>query len=389
MRRKLKIKGQVYAAVCLFLLLLGGPRMWADLAGAGSAPLELTRIEGKIVLDGMSTEAAWDGVSYHSLTGLLPNAGQTPRHPTDILVAYDDEFLYVAGRLYDDEPEKIQANSRKRDSEDGSSEWFGVVIDSFNDKENGLAFFTTPAGLRWDAAVRNDCRSLCLNTDWNAPWDVAVARNSQGWFAEMRIPLSCLKFQEIDGKVTMGLISWRRHARTNAYTIFPDIPPKWFTRSRWKVSRAREIVLTGIKSKRPLYIAPYLLGGLNQTPVLNSEGTAYETQNDSTFEAGLDIKYGLSNNLTLDVTVNTDFAQVEADDQQLNLTRYSLFFPEKRLFFQERSANFDFCFDDTNRLFYSRRLGIRDGQQVRILGGVRMVGRVGAWDIGVRGMQTA
>ncbi len=105
-------------------------------------------------------------------------------------------------------------------------------------------------------------------------------------------------------------------------------------------------------------------------------------------EAGLDVKYGLTNNLTLDVTINPDFAQVEADDQMINLTRYSLFFPEKRLFFQERQGNFEFRFEDDDRLFYSRRIGLHEGNQVRIYGGARIVGRAGPWDIGFLNMQT-
>lgn len=354
------------------------------------SPILLPRINGEVVLDGFSNESAWNGIPYYSTVGLIPNAGQKPQHPTDIMLAYDDNYLYIAGRLYDRQSDKIQANSRKRDSEDGTSEWFGIVIDSFNDKENGLAFFTTPEGLRWDAAVSGDCRdSTCLNTDWNAPWEVAASRNKQGWFAEMRIPLSSLKFQDIDGKVTMGIISWRLHARSHTFSSFPEIPPNWNYRSRWKVSRAREVVLKDIKSKKPVYISPYLLGGATWTPELNNNETGYYVIDSTNVEAGLDIKYNITDNLTLDLTVNTDFAQVEADDQQVNLTRFSLFFPEKRPFFQQRASNFDFNFDVTNRLFYSRRIGIFDGEPVRLLGGVRLVGRMGAWDIGVLDIQTA
>jgi hypothetical protein len=132
-----------------------------------------------------------------------------------------------------------------------------------------------------------------------------------------------------------------------------------------------------------------MLGGLGHSYELNEAETAYERSDDPAHELGLDIKYGLTSNLTLDITVNTDFAQVEADDEQVNLTRFSLFFPEKRLFFQERSSTFDFNLGGPNSLFYSRRIGIYEGQSVRIYGGARLVGRVGGWDLGFLNMQTA
>ena len=144
-------------------------------------------------------------------------------------------------------------------------------------------------------------------------------------------------------------------------------------------------------SRSPLYVSPYLLGGLGQSTDLNESETGLQRTKSVQREAGLDIKYGLTSNLTLDVTVNTDFAQVEADDEQINLTRFSLFFPEKRLFFQERSGIFEFDFSkgDKSRLFYSRRIGINEGNIVRIYGGARLVGRAGPWDLGILNMHTA
>jgi len=355
----------------------------------------LSRINGSVTLNGLSNEPAWEGIKPLPVVEHAPDFGNEPSERTEIFVAYDDDFLYVAGRLYDQEPSRIQANSRKRDSGDPSSEWFGIVIDSFNDKENALAFFTTPAGLRWDAAVFNDAQqnpgttSPPLNFNWNTFWDVAAVRNGEGWFAEMRIPFSSLRFQDNNGRVVMGIISWRLIARKNEFVIFPAIPPDWGLWSKFKVSQAREVVFEGIYSRKPLYIAPYVLGGFGHYHELNEEETAYKRFDDFERELGLDVKYGLTNNLTLDVTLNTDFAQVEADEQQVNLTRFSLFFPEKRLFFQERSSNFDFSFGGPNRLFYSRRIGLHEGKPVRIYGGARLVGRVGSWDIGAFNMQTA
>ena len=322
-----------------------------------------------------------------------PDFGKTPTEKTEIFIAYDNEYLYVAGRLYDREPSKIMASSKKRDDLAPTNDWFGVVIDTFNDKENGLCFFTSPTGLRLDMTVANDAQTdspdgVPMNISWNTFWDVVTVRNERGWFAEFRIPFSSLRFQDKDGDVVMGLIAWRWIARKNETIIFPAFPPNW-NWSMFKPSQAKEIVLSGIQSRKPLYIAPYILGGYGQTFDLNDQETAYQKTNDPVFEAGLDIKYGLTSNLTLDISLNTDFAQVEADDQQVNLTRFSLFFPEKRLFFQERSSTFDFSFGGPNRLFYSRQIGIYDETPVRIYGGVRLIGRVGAWDLGLMSMQTA
>lgn len=367
-----------------------------DRSGAASQPdagtFVLSRIGGPVTLDGVSDEAAWSGIEPLPVVMLMPNFGDAPSERTEIRVGYDDVYLYVAGRLYDRDPSRIQSNSKERDSSDGSSEWFGIVIDSFNDKANALAFFTTPAGLRWDAAVLNDAEPPTRqNLTWNAFWDVATARNGNGWFAEMRIPFSSLRFQNTGGRVVMGLIAWRKIARKAEFDVFPRIPPKWGFWGLFKPSQAQECALDGIVSHRPLYVAPYALAGAGHSTEGAAAGAGYERVRTSERQAGLDLKYLPTGNLTLDATLNPDFAQVEADDQQINLTRFSLFFPEKRLFFQERSGIFDFNFEssDGTRLFYSRRIGTDTGRLVRIYGGARLVGRAGPWDIGLLNMQTA
>jgi hypothetical protein len=143
-----------------------------------------------------------------------------------------------------------------------------------------------------------------------------------------------------------------------------------------------------VQPHNPVYISPYVLGGFTRDYLPNEEATNYVRHDKPKYTGGLDVKYNLNSNLTLDFTVNTDFAQVEADDQQVNLTRYSLFFPEKRLFFQERSSIFSYNLGGPQELFYSRRIGIAQGQPVRILGGARLVGRVGDWDVGFLNMNT-
>ena len=352
-------------------------------------PLLLQRIGGPVELDGLSFERAWRSIEPLPMVMQAPNFGEPPTEPTEIRVAYDDVYLYVAGRFYDSEPGRIQATSMKRDRSGLTNDQFGIILDTFNDKENGLYFFTTPTGVRLDAAISNDATGTPpFNISWNTFWDAAGTQNEDGWFAEMRIPFSSLRFQDRDGTVTLGLLAYRWIARKNEIAVFPAIPPKWGFHSLIKPSQAREVVLEGIRSTRPLYVTPYGLGGIGQSHVLDAEANGYERDDQPAADMGLDVKYGLASNLTLDVTVNTDFAQVEADDQQVNLTRFSLFFPEKRLFFQERASVFDFRTGERDNLFYSRRIGIADGEVVPVYGGARLIGRLGDWDLGLLNMQT-
>ena len=348
------------------------------------------RLDGPIVFDGKLDEAAWQKVPSLPLTMHSPNFGESPTEKTDVLLAYDEDYIYLGGRMYVSDPSLIRGTTFKRDAFDGTTDFFGLVLDTYNDNENGLGFFCNPVEMRWDATVFNDAQGdLPISIDWNGYWEVETTQDKNGWYAEMRIPLGSLRFQDVDGKVIMGVTLWRYIAAKTEVVMYPAIPPKWGGWSMWKPSQMKKFVFEGIYSKKPLYIAPYVLAGFQQTNELNDTETFYKRDDDATYEAGLDIKYGITSNLTLDLTVNTDFAQVEADDQQVNLTRFSLFFPEKRLFFQERASVFDFNFDDFNRLFYSRRIGIYDGNPVRIYGGARLVGRFGKTDLGFLNMQTA
>jgi hypothetical protein len=353
-------------------------------------PLTIPRLTSPVTLDGRIDESAWAEVQPLPMVVHSPTFGAEPSERTEVRVAHDGVYLYVAGRLYDADPSGIQAFSLQRDVMNLNNDYFGVVLDTFNDKENALTFFTTPAGVRTDFTIRNDANGDSPhNVNWNAFWDVEVSRDEHGWSAEFRIPFSSLGFQERDGEVRMGLITWRSIARKNEFIIYPAVPPSWGGWSKFKPSQAQEVVLRGARRARPLYVTPYLLGGGTRTHALNGGGTYYEPIDDPAREVGLDLKYGLTDNLTLDLTFNTDFAQVEADEPQVNLTRYSIFFPERRLFFQERASVFDFNTGGASRVFYSRRIGLHDGKVVPILGGARLVGRVGSWDVGAMSMQTA
>ncbi len=360
--------------------------------GAGWAqdktPYVVPRFVGQFRLDGIPDEPGWLALPALPATMCMPTNGTAPSERTEFRVAFDDDFIYAAGWFYDRDPKGGQGYTFKRD-DFGSGDWFGLHLDTFADKENALVFYTTPTGNRCDAANSNDAQGenfSWVGASWNTFWYCATSRTAEGWFAEFKIPLSSLRYQERDGRVVMGMSLNRRIARKNEYDSYPAISNQWGFISVFKASQAQPVVFEGLRSKTPVYVTPYLLAGLGSTAQL-TDG-AYQLQHTPTYSAGLDVKVGLTSNLTADLTINTDFAQVEADDQQANLTRFSLFYPEKRLFFQERASIFNFGFGTNNQLFYSRRIGLTNGQRVPILAGGRVVGRVGRWDVGLLDMQT-
>jgi hypothetical protein len=326
-----------------------------------------------------------------------PVFGKEPSENTDVRIAYDDKNLYVGAWLCYEDPGMIRSASLKRDFSGAGGDWFGIFLDTYNDKENSMVFGTSPDGLRYDASIQKDAvvfmpDQMPMNLSWNTFWDVLTKRDSKGWSAEFRIPLSSLRFQEINGEVRMGLIVYRWIPSKNESDLYPAIPPNWGPTSIMKPSQAQEIVFHGIKPDKPLYIAPYALAGYERMYDLNDDETDYLISNKPNLEAGLDVKYGISKTLVMDLTVNTDFAQVEADDQQINLTRFSLYFPEKRMFFLERASVFDFSLGGNSNLFYSRRIGLSDDEEpepVRIYGGARITGRMKKWDVGFLDLQTA
>jgi hypothetical protein len=377
------IKGSIVFALTFFLLI----------NAQSQSLVSIPKIQGEIKFDGIVDDACWQNLKPLEMVMHTPNFGSQPTEKSEVMICYDNTYIYVGAKLYDSEASKMLITSKKRDEGSNSNESLSLVFDSFNDKENALVFSTTPSGLRNDLTVLNDAiaanpRNPPFNDSWNTFWDVKTTQDETGWFLEMRIPFSSMRFKEKDGKVFMGLICFRRIAHKNEVDIFPAIPPDWGMYSTYRPSRANEVTFEGIKSKKPFYIAPYALTGYQQDNVLNESGTAYEMNGSPKFSAGLDAKYGITNNLTLDVTVNTDFAQVEADDEAINLTRFSLFFPEKRTFFQERSSIFNFGFEGRSNLFYSRQIGLNKGEQVPILGGGRITGMAGKWDMGFLDLQT-
>ncbi|MFW6200684.1 MAG: DUF5916 domain-containing protein [Gemmatimonadota bacterium] len=355
----------------------------------GEPPVRIPRISGAIELDGRPDEPAWEQAATFEGVMHLPDFGAEPTERTEFLLGHDGEYLYMACRAYDSNPGAVRVTTLERDASTYNTDGCGIRLDSYNDEENALLFNVTPAGQRTDWTFANDAQGP-PNQDWDAFWDAEGTMREWGWSGEMRIPFSSVGFQEEeDGTVVMGFMLARSITRKNETTVHPAVPPNWGPSSIAKPSQMRKMILTGLQSERPVYVTPYGLTGGGHSHALNDPGTAWQRSSDEVLEVGGDVRYNLTRNLTMDLTANTDFAQVEVDDQQVNLTRFSLFFPEKRRFFQERAAIFEFPLESQERLFHSRRIGLVNGEQVRIWGGGRIVGRVQDWDIGFINMQTA
>jgi hypothetical protein len=254
--------------LCLFVLsldIIGQPEQIHE--SDNPTRLVIARINGRITLDGISDETAWKGIDPLPMKQRNPHFGEDPSDETIVLIGYDDDFLYVAGRMYDSEPEKIQTVSMQRDVWTYSSDNFFINIDSFNDNDNSRLFMVTPTGTRTDVEFLHDAEGAPFrntNTSWNTVWDVATVRNDEGWFAEIRIPFSSLKFQVVDGKVIMGITAARWNARKYETSIFPLIPEELGLWGMMRPSQAHDVIFEGIRSRKPLYITPYVLGGFGQ-----------------------------------------------------------------------------------------------------------------------------
>jgi len=358
--------------------------------------IDLTRLTGPIELDGSGDEPAWASVQPLLLTMYEPTFRGNSGRRIEVRVAYNDEALYVAGRFYHNDPSDIRAFSLTRDKWQGD-DGFGILLDTFNDNENALRFVALPLGARMDMSITGDGQDADgggggagtgpRNSSWNTFWDLETQFTDDGWSGEMRIPFSSLRFETgDDGAVVMGMMAYAYEPARGTRWTFPAIPP---TSPYTQVSAMQDVRLQGVKPRNPVYVSPYVLSSSALSTDLNLAGDAYVAATNRSAEFGGDIKINPTPNLTVDLTVNTDFAAVEADQQQVNLTRFSLFFDEKRPFFQERAGIFAFATGaDQGTLFYSRRIGLADGQPVRLFGGARMVGRVGSWDVGLINMQT-
>ncbi len=346
-------------------------------------------------LDGLMTEALWaDADAITQLTQNEPAAGEPATEDTEIRVLYDDENLYIGIRALDSEPDRIVSRVLQRDKIMVKDPFFGrpafagddavaVLLDPFDDNRNAYLFATNPNGAEFDALLADEGKEF--NLDWRGVWEVAGTKTSDGWSAEFRIPLRTLRYPN-DSDRPWGFNVYRIIRRKNEKVL-------WQAWSRdnggfHRVSQAGDLEgLQGLPATGGnLEAKPYVLGGMKQTR--RDDGALSRSSETS---AGLDLKTEVKPGLVLDLTLNTDFAQVEVDDEQVNLTRFSLFFPEKRDFFLENSGIFDFGVQGNPfeppqfQMFFSRRIGIEEDedQVVPILGGGRLTGRIGGQTVGL------
>ena len=342
-------------------------------------------IEGEIVLDGNLDEPEWSQAK--PATDFIqnePNMGEPSTERTEVRILYDEKYLYLGVYCFDSAGrEGVTLNDITRDAPAGDHDHFSAIFDTFDDDRNGVILGTNPGGAKRDGQVRGNGSDN--NFDWDAVWEVKTKITESGWQIEMAIPFTTFRFQEREHQV-WGVNFSRRIRRKNEFTLWTEVPRPHVLSS---VSFAGTLEgLQEVRQGRNLYFKPYL-----SAPVVRKR----EDDVDFVPEVGLDVKYGVTPGLALDLTVNTDFAQVEADQQQINLTRFSLFFPEKRDFFLENSGIFQLGksqrrFGRSSALdlipFFSRRIGISQGQLIPILGGARLSGRAGDYAIGILSMQT-
>ena len=349
---------------------------------------EIQRLNSPIEFDGKVSPGEWDAIDSLPLVSHWPTYSEKPNGRTLLRVAYDEKYLYWSSVNFGD-MSLIQEPTFERDAIGMTQDAVAIVLDAYNDNENGLMFSVTSTGSRSDLSINNDAQGTsAADASWNSFWEARVSKTSSAWMMEARLPFSSLRFQPVNGKVTMGLIAYRYMPHGRQMDIYPKVPPNWGFLSFVKPSKGQDVSFSNIRNKRPWFTSPYLLGGAGYHH-FKPEGATYPDKiNDTKITAGLDVQHALTDNMNLDITLNTDFAQVEADDQIVNLSRFSFFFPEKRRFFLERSSIMDFGFDANNRLFYSRRIGINNGKITPLWGGARLVGRINNYDVGFLNIQS-
>lgn len=354
---------------------------------------QATFLEQEPVIDGeIRSEALWANVPLaQELIQLKPSFGKPVSEKTEIRVAYSKTTFYVAVVCYDSEPNKIVVSDSRRDADLNDEDSFLFIIDTYNDQQNGFLFGTNAQGMEYDAQIDNEGKGNFnanrqqggviggTNINWDATWSIKTQLGEYGWSAEFAIPFRSLRFAAGDAK-TWGL-NFQRNISKNTEIAYWTSLPLGFDLKRLALAGK----LTGLNLRNPgnLKLIPYaLVQGINDQSVSPSE-------TESNAEAGLDVKYSITPSITLDLTYNTDFAQVEVDDQQVNLDRFNLFFPEKRAFFLENAGQFSVGSPGEVDLFFSRRIGLGpDGSVVPIIGGARVSGKVGQTNVGLLSMFT-
>ncbi len=387
--------GGLMRALAMAILTLGSV-VEAELAAQTTEPrstvpvLRAHRINDDVELDidGRLDESAWrDAIPINGFRQREPYEGEPATEDTEVRVLLNGRSLYIGILAFDSEPDRIVARSLERDSPigaerfgvSGSDDAVEVILDTFRDRRNAFYFATNPKGVIVDGTITDE--SFSVDRNWDAVWDVAASTTSDGWIAEFEIPLRTLRFYGSSEPQTWGFNVQRVIARKLEQSLWTS----WSRDNEGlnRISRAGELVeLVQLPTTPSFQLKPYVLGQAGQN--FESRPDA-DVLLDGNF--GLDAKYTLVSGLVLDLTVNTDFAQVEADEEQIDLTRFSLFFPEKREFFLENAGIFEFGTGGGFRapdllLFFSRRIGIEDELIVPMIAGARMSGRTGRQTIG-------
>ena len=365
----------------------------------GRASVRAVRLATGIRLDGRLDEPVYNAVpAITDFVQQMPVEGAPATERTEAWILFDEANIYVSGRVWDSAPPaEWVANEMRRDTPQlRENDSFWVAFDTFNDRRNGVAFYTNPLGAIGDFGITNEGNP---NGDWNPVWDVRTGRFEGGWTVEMAIPFKSLRYRP--GPVQQWGVQIRRTIRRkNEMTYLTSVPIAAGRRGFFRMSDAALLVGLDVPdSGTNLEIKPYGIAGVATDLTADPP-----RRNDGGWNRGLDVKYGITRNLTADLTWNTDFAQVEVDEQQVNLTRFNLFFPEKREFFLEGRGIFEFARgggpslregalrligsgrsseeSHAPTLFYSRRIGLQEGAVVPITGGGRVTGKVGAFDVG-------
>ena len=379
------------------LVVLTGPAV-AQQQQAESAPTPagqsarkglLTVVQRAPVIDGRLDDDAWRNAPlYDGFVQRELREGEPVSERTEVRIVADAEALYIGAWLYDRSPSGIVPGEKIRDGALDNSDYFAVILDTFLDHQNGFVFATTPAGIEYDGQVAKEgegggisvsgqSRQVSgsmggFNLNWDGSWTVHTWTDSAGWYAEFRIPFSTLRYGS--GSTQSWGINFSRGIRRKGEDAYWAFIPRQF--NIYRLSRAGTI--EGIKppTQRLATLTPYVLSG-------SKRDWSVDRGMRGTGEVGGDAKYGLTSGLTLDLTYNTDFAQVEVDEQRTNLTRFSLFFPEKRPFFLENAGIFSSGTPQAVDLFFTRRIGIdTGGHTVPIRGGGRLTGRAAGFTIG-------
>lgn len=364
----------------------------------GETTMRATRIREPIALDGRLDEGVYRSIP--AVSGFIqqePDEGVPATESTDAWIFFDDDTIYIAARCWDSQPDRMVANEMRRDNLGiFQNENFAVVLDTFYDRRNGYMFHTNPLGGMFDGQIT----AGNMNRDWNGVWDVRTDRFDGGWTVEIAIPFKTVRFSP--GAAQTWGVNLRRIVRwKNEISYLTAVPAAYGLAGIMRLAVAGAVV--GVEAPPGggnLELKPYVISDLT-TDRLATPAFANALDGD----AGFDVKYGVTQGLTADFTYNTDFAQVEVDEQQVNLTRFSLFFPEKREFFLEGQGIFDFGggrgfsgrgpggprvggASNTPILFFSRRIGLDGGLPVPIDAGGRLTGKVGAYSIGLLDIRT-